>query len=351
MKPLDDYRSAGVDIEAGDEAVRRIAPMARRTYRPEVLGGVGAFASFVRVPAGYAEPVLVSSTDGVGTKLKVAFLVDRHDTVGIDLVAMGVNDVLVHGAEPLYFLDYIGTARVEPARIERVVAGIAEGCRRAGCALVGGETAELPDLYAPGEYDLAGFAVGVVERAKLIEGTDVRPGDVVLGLPSTGLHSNGYSLARRIVFDVMRLAIDSVIPGVGRTVADELLEPTRIYARPVLDLLKLGATVRAMAHITGGGITGNLPRVLPEGCRARLRRDAWAVPAIFRALQEAGGVDEAEMFRTFNMGIGYVLVVPAAQADAVARAVESAVREPGDPALAPIRLGHIVAGERGVELV
>jgi phosphoribosylformylglycinamidine cyclo-ligase len=350
MKPLD-YRSAGVDIEAGDEAVRRIAPMARRTYRPEVLGGIGAFASFVRVPAGYAEPVLVSSTDGVGSKLKVAFLADRHDTVGIDLVAMGVNDVLVHGAEPLYFLDYIGTARVEPARIERVVAGIAEGCRRAGCALVGGETAELPDLYAPGEYDLAGFAVGVVERAKLIDGAGVRPGDVVLGLSSTGLHSNGFSLARRIVFDVMRLTIESVIPGVARPVADELLEPTRIYARPVLDLLKRGAGIRAMAHITGGGITGNLPRVLPEGCRARLHRGAWTVPAIFHVLQDAGEVDDVEMFRTFNMGIGYVLIVPAAQADAVVRAAVSADGEPGDPALAPIRLGEIVAGERGVELV
>ena len=203
MKPLD-YRSAGVDIEAGDEAVRRIAPMARRTYRPEVLGGIGAFASFVRVPAGYEEPVLVSSTDGVGSKLKVAFLADRHDTVGIDLVAMGVNDVLVHGAEPLYFLDYIGTARVEPARIERVVAGIAEGCRRAGCALVGGETAELHDLYAPGEYDLAGFAVGVAERERLIDGSKIRPGDAVLGLASSGLHSNGFSLIRRIVFDVMK---------------------------------------------------------------------------------------------------------------------------------------------------
>jgi phosphoribosylformylglycinamidine cyclo-ligase len=325
--------------------------LARRTYRPEVLGGIGAFASFVRVPAGYAEPVLVSSTDGVGSKLKVAFLADRHDTVGIDLVAMGVNDVLVHGAEPLYFLDYIGTARVEPARIERVVAGIAEGCRRAGCALVGGETAELPDLYAPGEYDLAGFAVGVAERARLVDGASVKPGDVVLGLSSTGLHANGYSLARRIVFEVMRLTIDSVIPGLGRTVADELLEPTRIYARPVLDLLRRGAGIRAMAHVTGGGITGNLPRVLPAGCRARVHRDAWAVPPIFRVLQEVGQVEDAEMFRTFNMGIGYLLVVPAEQADAVVRWMGSADRDPGDPGATPIRLGQIVAGERGVELV
>jgi phosphoribosylformylglycinamidine cyclo-ligase len=342
-----DYRAAGVDIEAGDEAVRRIAPVARRTHRPEVLGGIGGFASCVRVPAGYAEPVLVSSTDGVGSKLKVAFLADRHDTVGIDLVAMGVNDVLVHGAEPLYFLDYIGAARVEPARIEQVVTGIAEGCRQAGCALVGGETAELPDIYAPGEYDLAGFAVGVVERAKIVDGATVKPGDVVLGLPSTGLHSNGYSLARRIVFDVMRLTIDAVIPGVGRTVADELLEPTRIYADPVRDLLRRGVSVRAMAHVTGGGITGNLPRVLPDGCRARVHREAWQVPPIFRVLQSAGHVADAEMFRTFNMGIGYVLVVPAEQADAVQGG--SSVRAPDDPR--PIRLGEIVSGPRGVELV
>jgi phosphoribosylformylglycinamidine cyclo-ligase len=348
MKPLD-YRAAGVDIEAGDEAVRRIAPLARSTHRAEVLGGIGAFASFVRVPAGYAEPVLVSSTDGVGSKLKVAFLADRHETVGIDLVAMGVNDVLVHGAEPLYFLDYIGTARIEPARIERVVAGIAEGCRQAGCALVGGETAELPDLYAPGEYDLAGFAVGVVERGKIVDGAAVKPGDVVLGLPSTGLHSNGYSLVRRIVFDVMGLRIDSVIPGLGRTVADELLEPTRIYAGPVLDLLRRGVTVRAMAHVTGGGLPGNLPRVLPEGCRARVRLTAWEVPTIFRVLQEAGQIADAEMFRTFNMGIGYVLVVPAEQADAVLGQVGSGRADPSHPV--PIRLGDIVAGERGVELV
>ena len=349
MTPLD-YRAAGVDIEAGDEAVRRIAPLARCTHRPEVLGGVGAFASFVRVPAGYAEPVLVSSTDGVGSKLKVAFLADRHDTVGIDLVAMGVNDVLVHGAEPLYFLDYIGTARVDPARIERVVAGIAEGCRQAGCALVGGETAELPDLYAPGEYDLAGFAVGVAERSRLVDGATVEPGDIVLGLPSTGLHSNGYSLARRIIFEVMGLTIDATIPGLGRTVADELLEPTRIYARPVLNLLRRGVRVRAMAHVTGGGITGNLPRVLPAGCRARLQRDAWTVPAIFRVLQEAGGVAETEMFRTFNMGIGYVFVVPADQVDAVLAPPGTDEAVAGDSP-GPLVLGEIVAGERGVELV
>ena len=260
MKPLT-YRAAGVDIDAGDDAVRRIATLARSTARPEVLAGVGGFAAFVSMPARYREPVMVASTDGVGTKLKVAFLADRHDTVGIDLVAMGVNDLLVHGAEPLYFLDYIGTARLDPGRVETIVKGVVAGCRLAGCALVGGETAELPDLYAPGEYDLAGFAVGVAERLGLVDGSRVRPGDVVLGLPSSGLHSNGYTLARRIVFDVMKLTVDAMLPGTGRTVADELLTPTRIYAKPVRALLER-VEVRAMAHVTGGGLPGNLPRVL-----------------------------------------------------------------------------------------
>ena len=339
MNPLT-YRAAGVDIEAGDEAVRRIAPLARATFRPEVLGGIGAFAGFVKVPAGYTEPVLVSSTDGVGTKLKVAFLADRHDTVGIDLVAMSVNDLLVHGAEPLYFLDYIGTPKLDPGRIEALVRGVAEGCRQAGCALIGGETAELPDLYAPGEYDLAGFAVGIVERAKILDGSAVRPGDVVLGLASSGLHSNGYSLARRIVFDVMKLDLDGVFPGAGRTVGEVLLEPTRIYVRAVLPVRD---DVHAMAHITGGGITGNLPRVLPEGCRAVVRRRAWDVLPLFQVLQKHGGVEDPEMFRTFNMGIGYILVVPADRADRVTAALTGA----GERVHA---LGEIVAGERGVEL-
>ena len=335
------YRSAGVDIEAGDEAVRRIAPLARATFRPEVLGGIGAFAGFVQVPAGYREPVLVSSTDGVGTKLKVAFMADRHDTVGIDLVAMSVNDLLVHGAEPLYFLDYIGIAQLDPARVEALVRGVAEGCRQAGCALIGGETAELPGLYAPGEYDLAGFAVGVVERERIIDGAAVKPGDVVLGLASSGLHSNGYSLARRIVFDELKLGLDATLPGTGRSVGEILLAPTRIYVRAVLPVR---ARVHAMAHVTGGGITGNLPRVLPEGCRALIRRGAWTMPPVFAALQDAGGVAEAEMFRTFNMGVGYVLVVPSAQVLEVTAALSAA----GETVHA---IGEIVPGERGVELV
>jgi phosphoribosylformylglycinamidine cyclo-ligase len=342
VKPLT-YRDAGVDIEAGDEAVRRLAPHARRTSRPEVLGGIGAFASFVQIPAGYREPVLVSSTDGVGSKLKIAFQADRHDTVGIDLVAMGVNDVLVHGAEPLYFLDYIGVSQVDPARIEHVVAGVAEGCRRAGCALVGGEIAELPDLYKAGEYDLAGFAVGVVEKSRIIDGASVRPGDVVLGLASSGLHSNGYSLARRIVFDVLELGLDAVFPGTGRSVADVMLEPTRIYVRPVLPVRD---RVRAMAHVTGGGLPGNLPRVLPQGCRAILRPATWrdSVAPVFGVLRDAGQVSDDEMYRTFNMGIGYVVVVAAADAGAVAAALAAE----GETVHV---IGEIVAGERGVELV
>jgi phosphoribosylformylglycinamidine cyclo-ligase len=341
VQPLT-YRDTGVDIEAGDESVRRIAPLARRTQRAEVLGGIGAFASFVRVPAGLAEPVLVSSTDGVGSKLKLAFLADRHDTVGIDLVAMGVNDVLVHGAEPLYFLDYIGASRVDPARIEAIVRGVAAGCERAGCALVGGETAELPDLYAPGEYDLAGFAVGVVERARIIDGARVATGDVVLGLASSGLHSNGYSLARRIVFDVLCLDVAARLSGTSRAVVDELLEPTRIYVKPVLELLRR-VDVHAMAHVTGGGITGNLPRVLPEGCRAVIHRAAWDVPPVFRALQEGGRVTDAEMFRTFNMGIGYVLVVAPTDAERATRTLESAGER-------VFRLGEITTGARDVEI-
>jgi phosphoribosylformylglycinamidine cyclo-ligase len=339
MEPLT-YRAAGVDIEAGDEAVRRIAPLAAATRRAEVLGGVGAFAAFCRVPAGYRSPVLVSSTDGVGSKLKVAFLADRHDTVGIDLVAMGVNDVLVHGAEPLFFLDYLAVHRVDPARVEAIVAGVARGCALAGCALVGGETAELPDLYAPGEYDLAGFAVGVAEEGRLVTGARVEVGDRVLGLAASGLHSNGYSLARRALLERRGLAPGDPLPGTGRSVAEELLEPTRIYVRPVLELLRR-VEVRAMAHVTGGGITGNLPRVLPAGRGAVLHPAAWPVPPVFRAIQDASGADDAEMRRVFNMGLGFLVVVPPADA-ARARDVLAAAGERA------YEVGEVVAGDREV---
>jgi phosphoribosylformylglycinamidine cyclo-ligase len=342
VKPLT-YRDAGVDIDAGDDAVRRIMPLARATNRAEVIGGVGGFASLVGLPPKYREPILVSSTDGVGTKLKVACLAGRHDTVGIDLVAMGVNDILVPGAEPLYFLDYIAVGRLDPGQIEAIVGGVAEGCRQAGCALVGGEMAEHPDAHLPGEYDLAGFAVGVAERERLIDGSRIRPGDAVLGLASSGLHSNGFSLVRRIVFDVMKLRVSDPLPGTGRLVADELLAPTRIYVRSIQTLLET-VEVRGMAHVTGGGITGNIPRVLPHGCRARIFRSSWSPPAVFETLRAAGQVEDAEMFRTFNMGIGYVVIVPAAAAETAARILRGAGEQVA-------RIGEIVAGERGVELV
>ena len=342
MKPLT-YREAGVDIDAGEDAVRRIAPLARATNRPEVIGGIGGFASFVSVPSKFREPVLVSSTDGVGTKLRVAFLTGRHDTVGIDLVAMGVNDILVHGAEPLYFLDYIAVGRLDPAQIETIVSGIAEGCRQARCALVGGEMTEHAGSFPPGEYDLAGFAVGVAERSRLIDGSKVCPGDAVLGLVSSGLHSNGFTLARRIIFEVMGLRVSDRFPGTNRLVADEMLTPTRIYVRSIQTLLE-AVDVRGMVHVTGGGITGNVPRVLPPGCRVRISRGAWSPPVVFRTLSEAGQVDEAEMFRTFNMGIGYVVIVPATAAETAARTL----KESGETV---VRLGEVTAGERGVELV
>jgi phosphoribosylformylglycinamidine cyclo-ligase len=336
------YRAAGVDIDAGEEAVKRLAPWARATYRPEVLGDIGAFAGFFRAPRRYRDPVFVASTDGVGSKLRVAFLAGRHDTIGIDLVAMGVNDLLVHGAEPLVFLDYIGINRVVPRTVEAVVRGIAVGCREAGCALIGGEIAELPDFYARGEYDLAGFALGVVERRRLIDGRGVRPGDVVLGLLSSGLHSNGYSLVRKVVFGRLRRRIGDRIPGLHRTVGRELLRPTRIYVKPILGLLRAGLPIRAMAHITGGGLTGNLPRVLPRDCRAVIHPGTWPVPQVFRWLQKGGRVAETEMFRVFNMGIGFVVVAPASrEQDIVGRLWQA-----GAPAF---RIGEIRRGARGVE--
>jgi phosphoribosylformylglycinamidine cyclo-ligase len=340
MDPMT-YKQSGVDIEAAAAAIRRIAPLARSTFRPEVLGEIGAFAGFVKVPSGYHDPVLVSSTDGVGSKLRVAFLADRHDTVGIDLVAMGVNDVLVHGAEPLFFLDYLALGKVVPEKVEAIVKGIVEGCRQAGCALVGGETAELPDLYAPNEYDLAGFAVGVAERSRIVDGSAVVPGDQLLGLASSGLHSNGYSLARKVVFGTMGLKVGDLLPDLGRTVADELLTPTRIYVKPVLDLLK-ALPVRAMAHITGGGLTGNLPRVLPVGLKAVVERGSWRVLPIFALIREAGQVAEDEMFRTFNMGIGLVLVVAREHADHC-RGLLTSLGE------TVWLIGEVMAGSRGVE--
>jgi phosphoribosylformylglycinamidine cyclo-ligase len=292
------YRDAGVDIEAGDALVEAIKPYARRTLRPEVLAGIGGFGALCEIPSKYRQPVLVSGTDGVGTKLKIALALDRHDTIGIDLVAMCVNDVVVQGAEPLFFLDYYVCERLDVRVATEVVKGIAAGCELAGCALVGGETAEHPKAFLAGEYDLAGFCVGVVEKDRIIDGRGVAPGDVLLGLASSGAHSNGYSLIRRIIgerpLDAER--------------ARALLEPTRIYVKP---LLKLAATlpVKALAHITGGGIVGNVPRVLPPGTQARIESTAWPRPELFRWLQQEGGVSETEMWRVFNCGIGMVVVV------------------------------------------
>ena len=295
------YRDAGVDIDEGDALVERIKPHARRTLRPEVLAGIGGFGGLFEIPRGYSEPVLVAGTDGVGTKLKIAFQSGRHETVGIDLVAMSVNDVVVCGAEPLVFLDYFATSKLRAAEGEKVVAGIAEGCVRAGCALIGGETAELPGFYADGEYDLAGFCVGVVEKSRILDGSRVRATDAVLGIASTGLHSNGFSLARKVLLERAGLRLEGAL-------LDELLAPTAIYAKDCL-ALREAFDVHAFAHITGGGLPGNLPRVLPAGHRATLRTSAWQRPDIFGRIQELGGIDEQEMLRTFNCGIGMCAVV------------------------------------------
>jgi phosphoribosylformylglycinamidine cyclo-ligase len=302
------YRGAGVDADEGDRLVELIKPLARPTLRPEVLAGIGGFGGLFGLDVKkYREPVLVSGTDGVGTKLKVAFAAGRHDTIGIDLVAMCVNDVAVVGAEPLFFLDYFATGRLAAEQGVEVVKGIAEGCRQAGCALIGGETAELPGFYGDGEYDLAGFAVGCVERSRIVDGTKVVPGDRIVGIASTGLHSNGYSLARKALLD--KHPLDRRFAETGdRTLADLLLEPTRIYAKDVLALLE-AVPVKSFAHITGGGLPGNVPRNLPDGTKAVIEERRWPRPPIFDLVQREGGVERDEMFRTFNMGLGLVAVV------------------------------------------
>ncbi|SEL99800.1 phosphoribosylformylglycinamidine cyclo-ligase [Stigmatella aurantiaca] len=303
------YKQSGVDIEAGDAFVERIKPYAARTVRPEVVSGVGGFGGLFALPPGkYREPVLVSGTDGVGTKLKVAFLAGRHDTVGVDLVAMSVNDILTCGAEPLFFLDYFATSRLEVDAAAEVVKGIALGCEQAGCTLLGGETAEMPGFYGRGEYDLAGFCVGVVERSEIIGGRTIAPGDVLIGLPSSGLHSNGYSLARKVLLDDRKLSLDATPEGLDRPLAEALLEPTRIYVKDIQALLKV-VKVKGMAHITGSGIPGNLPRCLPDGTRAVLSEKAWQRPALFDVIARLGGVPRDEMFSTFNMGLGFIVVV------------------------------------------
>ncbi len=309
------YRDAGVDIDAGDSLVERIKPYAKATMRPEVLAGIGGFGALIEIGKRFREPVLVAGTDGVGTKLKLAFALDRHDTVGIDLVAMSANDILVQGAEPLFFLDYFACGRLDVATAAQVIKGIAAGCEQAGCALIGGETAEMPGMYAAGEYDLAGFAVGVVEKADAIDGRRIAAGDVLLGLASSGPHSNGFSLIRRIV-EVAGADLAQPIAGVTgtRTLGEVLLAPTRIYVKPLLALMA-ALPVKGMAHITGGGLVENTHRMFPPGTAARIERGSWPQPAIFDWLQRSGNVADAEMHRVFNCGIGMIVVVAAADAD------------------------------------
>jgi len=312
------YREAGVDIDAGDELVERIKPFAKKTLRPEVLTGIGGFGALVEVSKKYQNPVMVAGTDGVGTKLKIAFRLKKHDTIGIDLVAMSVNDILVSGAEPIFFLDYFACSKLDVGVASDVVKGIAEGCERANCALIGGETAEMPGMYDPNEYDLAGFAVGLVEKAKIIDGTKIVAGDRIIGLASSGLHSNGYTLVRKVVA-VSGADLYDTFDGT-RTLGEAILEPTRIYVKPVLATLAKVA-VKGVAHITGGGLTENIPRVLPENVCARLETALWPRPAIFEWLQRKGDIEDAEMQRTFNCGLGMVLIVAAEDAKAAIEAL------------------------------
>lgn len=338
------YKDAGVDIEAGNRLVSRIREIVKPTLRPEVMSDVGGFGAAVSLAETTCErPVLVSSTDGVGTKLKVAFEAGVHDTVGIDLVAMCVNDVVVQGAEPLFFLDYFATGRLQPDVAEAVIRGVAAGCKEANCSLIGGETAELPGMYAENEYDLAGFCVGVVDRDRLIDGSGITVGDQIVALGSSGLHSNGYSLARKVLLRDAGLDLGQSPPELGRPLGEELLTPTRIYVRTALNLVR-DFTVKGMAHITGGGLPENLPRILPQGCQAFVRKSSWELPPIFRLIQRLGRVEEAELLRTFNCGVGLVAVVPASEIEEVLARLaaldeqawvlgEILEREPGEPSI------------------
>jgi phosphoribosylformylglycinamidine cyclo-ligase len=337
------YAKAGVSIEAGDELVRRIGPIAQRTRIPGVVAGVGGFSALFDLKGlKYRHPILVSSTDGVGTKLKIAFMTGVHDTIGIDLVAMCVNDILTQGAAPLFFLDYFACGKLDVKTAAAVVRGIADGCRQAGCALIGGETAEHPGDFPNGEYDLAGFVVGVLEQKKIIDPAAIVAGDVLIGVPSSGLHSNGYSLARKVLFEKGRLKLHHRIAELGRSVGEELLEPTRIYAKLSRGLFAQHQ-IKGAAHITGGGITGNLPRVLPKGKRAVIERGSWPVPAVFDLIQKIGVVEQDEMDRTFNNGLGLILVIGAKQVDGVRRTL----KRMGEQTFV---IGDIRAGMRGARI-
>jgi phosphoribosylformylglycinamidine cyclo-ligase len=337
-----DYRQAGVDVEAGREFVRGIRDLVSQTVRPGVLGGLGGFGGLFELPTGYRQPVLVSGTDGVGTKLKLAQATQQHSSVGIDLVAMCVNDVLTSGAEPLFFLDYIATGKLDPDQLTAVIAGIAEGCRQANCALLGGETAEMPGFYQPQEYDLAGFCVGIVEKSDILDGSRVQVGDLAIALPSSGVHSNGYSLVRRIV-EAQGLGWGDRLPDFpGQTLGEIFLAPTRIYVQPILASRRAGLEIHAMAHITGGGLTENLPRCLAAGQSIRMHPGSWTIPPLFRWLAQAGSVALPEMFNTFNMGLGFVVLVPPDQTD-------RALTILGQQGLSPWVCGEVIPGSGTVE--
>ncbi len=340
-RPSLSYKDAGVDIDAWDSALKNIKGFVNKTFDDHVLKDIGTFGAMYQFDqANMEEPVLVSSVDGVGTKLKLAFMTNKHDTVGIDLVSHCVNDILVQGARPLFFLDYLAVGKLDPDVVVDIIKGVTMGCRYANCALIGGETAELPDMYQPGEYDLAGTIVGVVDRKSIVDGSTITEGDVVIGLPSSGLHTNGYSLARKICFDVAKLSVNDTMPGTGRTVADVLMEAHRSYAKIVRILMRV-AQIKGMAHITGGGITDNLPRVLPEGLGAEIDLSSWQAPQVYRFLQETGNVSDKEMMRTFNMGQGYLLVVAPDQAERVLNTLSQG----GEDAKV---VGRIVSGAKGV---
>ena len=337
------YKAAGVDVTAGYEAVNRIRPLVESTNIPGVMGGLGGFGGlFAPNLSGMKEPVLVSGTDGVGTKLKIAFLMDKHDTVGIDCVAMCVNDIVCSGAAPMFFLDYVACGKNDPARIEQIVSGIAEGCRQAGCALIGGETAEMPGFYPPSEYDLAGFAVGMVDKEKILDGSDICEGDVLIALASNGLHSNGFSLVRKVL-DVENADLNTPIPELGCPLGEELLKPTRIYVRPVKALLESGLRVKGISHITGGGLYENVPRMLPDNILAEINTSSIPVPPVFTMIQERGSITDRDMYNTFNMGIGLVMAV---EKEDAARVMDTLIRCGERPYL----IGKCVEGEKGVEL-
>ncbi|MFB5269750.1 phosphoribosylformylglycinamidine cyclo-ligase [Paenibacillus enshidis] len=337
----DAYKQAGVDIAAGNEAVERMKKHVKRTFRPEVMADLGGFGSlFALNKEKYEEPVLVSGTDGVGTKLKLAFAMDRHDTIGIDAVAMCVNDIVVQGAEPLFFLDYLACDRVIPEKIEAIVAGIAEGCHQSGCALIGGETAEMPGMYSEGEYDIAGFTVGIVDKSKVITGSTIAAGDTVIGLASSGVHSNGFSLVRKLLLEQSGYSLQDEVAELNGKLGDVLLEPTKIYVKPVLSLLEK-VTVKGMAHITGGGFIENIPRVLPDNVNVDIEYGSWPILPIFKLLQDKGAISNRDMFTTFNMGIGMVMVVKQEDAESAL----AILREQGEEAYV---IGRVTEGSSKV---